>query len=339
MLDVPETDDPDALAAALERHGLTRTVLIPCTDEWSQVVAQLCATQPDAYLTSAPAADVVELLVDKLLFAETVERLDVPHPWTHAVDSVEELETLDLDGAFLKPRHSQLFARRYHQKAFTFEGIDEAREKLRLMAEVPVGGVLQFYVPGPSTSHYFIDGFVDRDGRVAALFARRRVRMFPLDFGNSTLMVSVPLAEVDGAVTSLKRLLTGIGYRGVFSAEYKRDANDGLFKILEVNARPWWYVEFAAYCGVDVSYLAYLDALGRDVPAVESYKVGERCVLLPQDVRAFLALRRAGELALLPWLRSWLRARSTVFEWSDPLPALSLPIVLVRRKRRHARQS
>jgi len=47
----------------------------------------------------------------------------------------------------------------------------------------------------------------------------------------------------------------------VFSAEFKFDERDGLFKILEVNARPWWYVDFAARCGVDVCRMAYRDAL------------------------------------------------------------------------------
>ncbi len=91
--------------------------------------------------------------------------------------------------------------------------------------------------------------------------------MFPLDFGNSTCMVSVAADEVAPAVASVERLLAHVGYRGIFSAEFKYDERDGLFKILEVNARPWWYVEFTARCGVDVCTLAYRDALGEAVGA------------------------------------------------------------------------
>src|SRR5438046_2545616 len=81
--------------------------------------------------------------------------------------------------------------------------------------------VLQEDVPGPVTSHYFVDGFVDRDGRVLARFARRRLRMWPPYFGNNSYIVSIPLADVEDAVTMLERLLAGLRYRGIFSAEFK----------------------------------------------------------------------------------------------------------------------
>jgi predicted ATP-grasp superfamily ATP-dependent carboligase len=334
VLRIPETDDPDVLADALGRHGLNGAILIPCTDEWSEVVAQLAAAPDRPFVTSAPDPAVVHLLVDKEAFAETVERLGVPYPRTLAVSDEASLSELNLNGLFLKPRQSQLFARRYHRKAFTFEGLEEARSAYRLVADAGLGAILQEYIPGPPTSHYFVDGFVDRNGRIAALFARQRIRMFPLDFGNSTLMVSVGLDQVPGAITSLNTLLTGIGYRGIFSAEFKRDQRDGIFKILEVNTRPWWFIEFATVCGVNVALLAYRDALGLDVPEIREYSRGVRCLLLPQDVRAYRALRRTKSLAFFPWLRSWLGARPSIFDKSDPLPALSLPIVIARRAAR-----
>jgi len=60
----------------------------------------------------------------------------------------------------------------------------------------------------------------------------------------------------------------------VFSAEFKFDERDGLFKLLEVNARPWWYVDFADRCGVDVCGMAFRDALGEEIEPVTGYKLG-----------------------------------------------------------------
>ena len=337
VLRIPETDDPAVLGVALEQLGLAGAVLVPCTDEWSEVIAKLCATDGSSYVTSAPDPEVVELLVDKLSFAETVERLDVPHPRTIAIAEESELDGLDLDGFFLKPRHSQLFARRYHRKAFSFEGLEEARSAFRMIADVGLGAVLQEFIPGPPTAHYFIDGFVDRTGQIVALFPRQRLRMFPLDFGNSTLMVSVPLGAVEGAVASLTKLLTGIGYRGIFSAEFKRDSRDGVFKIVEVNTRPWWFIEFATLCGVNVALLAYRDALGLELPDSRDYAADVRCVLLPQDARAYRALRKSHELTLVAWIRSWVGAKPTIFDMTDPLPAVSLPLVIARRAARLSR--
>ena len=112
--------------------------------------------------------------------------------------------------------------------------------------------MLQEYIPGPPTCHYMVEGFVDRIGRPIARFVRQRLRMYPPDFGDSTYMVSVPLDRVRGAIESLDRLFAHLSYRGVFEAEFKYDDRDGQFKLLEVNARPWYFIGFAAECGVDL---------------------------------------------------------------------------------------
>ena len=337
LLDLTESDDPEALVAGLAREGIESAVLIPCSDLWSQAVSRRSDEARERFPTSMPSLETVDILVDKGLFAETLDRLDVPHPTTREIRSVAELQGAELDGFFLKPRHSQRFHELYRKKAIRFADRDEAVAGFQMIDEAGLSAVLQEYIPGPPTAHYFVDGFVDREGEIRALFARQRIRMFPTDFGNSSIMVSVPLEEAAGAVESLRRLLPGIAYRGTFSAEFKRDPRDGIFKILEVNSRPWWYIGFAAHCDVNVSVMIYRDALGLPVESVTRYKVGERCVLLPQDFRAYRATRRADGLSFLAWLKSWVGATPSIFQRDDPLPALGLPIFAVRRRRRSAR--
>jgi len=175
---------------------------------------------------------------------------------------------------------------------------------------------------------------VDRGGTIRALFARRRLRMFPPDFGNSTLMVSVPRTEVGDAPKTLARLFEELRYRGIFSAEFKQDARDGRFKLLEVNARPWWYVEFAARCGVDVCAMAVRDALGKPIETVDRYTVGRRCVYPYYDLSAVQVERAAGRLGLVAWARSWVGATQPVFRWNDPMPALGEVAAMIRRRLR-----
>ena len=335
-LDLTESGDPGTLVAGLRGAGVERGVLIPCSDIWSQAVSHLPDEERGRFATSMPSVGVVELLVDKWLFAETLDRFHVPHPATLAAARVSDLDGLDLDGFFLKPRDSQRFSQLFRKKAIRFADRAEAVDGLQAMVDAGHAAVLQEYVPGPPTAHYFVDGFVDRTGLVRALFARRRIRMFPTDFGNSSMMVSVPLEEAAEASRSLQRLFAGIGYRGTFSAEFKRDPRDGAFRLLEVNSRPWWYIGFAAHCGVDVSVMIYRDALGLPVETVTGYKVGERCVLLPQDFRAYRATRSADGLSFVSWVRSWIGATPSIFQRSDPLPALGLPLFAVRRRRRPA---
>src|SRR5438045_6775272 len=139
---------------------------------------------------------------------------------------------------------------------------------------------------GLLTNHSFINGFIDRSGIVSAMLARQRLRMSPPDFGNSTLMVTVPMSETGDAAKTLRTLFADIHYRGIFSAEFKRDERDGSYNLIEVNARAWWYVDFAARCGVNVCKLAIADALGQPVQPVPDYAVGRRCVFPYYDLEA-----------------------------------------------------
>ena len=146
--------------------------------------------------------------------------------------------------------------------------------------------------------------------------------MFPPDFGNSTSLVTVPLEEVADAVRTTRLLIATARYRGPFSVELKRDVRDGLHKVLEINVRPWWYVEFAANCGVNVPAMMYADALGRPLPAPGSYAVGRRLVNPYYDVWAYVALRQRAELSLVTWARSWFGAGNPYLAWDDPMPGL-----------------
>jgi hypothetical protein len=115
--------------------------------------------------------------------------------------------------------------------------------------------------------------------------------MFPLDFGNSTMTVSIALSDAEGAVDSLRRLFEDVGYTGLFDAEYKFDERDGLYKLLEVNTRAWWQIGLWPGCGVALCRLAYRDALGEPVEPVTAYEVGRRWVHDFRDLPAWLGER------------------------------------------------
>ena len=309
----------------LEQTGLTHAVLMPCSDHWVGEVATLDPEHHERFPSSVPKPDILERFVDKGYFAALLRETATPHPFSRVVDSEADLATVPqavFSSAILKPRDSQSFFRRFGVKALHVGSRADAAEQLTALRAEGFPVILQEYVPGPATQHYFVDGFVDRTGAVRAVFVRQRLRMFPLDFGNSTYMVSVRPEAAAGAVSAITSLLTHAGYRGMFSAEFKLDPRDGVFKILEVNARAWWYVDFAARCGVDVCRMAYEDALERPVAEVKSYRVGQRLVFPYTDYFACVALRQRGQLSRASWMRSWLGAMQPVFQLRDPAPSV-----------------
>lgn len=117
------------------------------------------------------------------------------------------------------------------------------------------------------------------------------------------------------------QLFNHVGLRGVANAEFKWDQRDGPLKLIECNAR-----FTAVNCLVTAADWIWL---GTYTSAFSASSMSCRrstrpaCGLLypSNDLRAFLALRRTGELGLLPWLRS-LAPRQTfpVMRWDHPRP-------------------
>lgn len=312
------------LSEYLERLPMERGFLIPCSDQLALQAAELPPHLAARFPTYQPDAAVLRRLVDKGAFLCTLREVGVPHPRTHLIDDVDDLGKLcdaELASAFIKPRDSQRFHSAHGVKGLRPGTRDGFRALLeRLLAEGH-GLMIQQYVPGPASSHYFIDGFASDGGEIVTLLARRRLRMYPVDFGNSTFMASVGLGEVRDAIDSLALLLRHLRYRGIFSAEFKRDATDGQFRILEINARPWWYVEFAARAGVDVVTMAYRAALGLPLEPPAGYQIGRTLSYPYYDYAACRAAVTGRWTACRRFLSDIVHADQPVFAWNDPMPA------------------
>jgi D-aspartate ligase len=317
--------DGAPLARVLEASSLERAVLLACSDSLQCEVSELPAALAARFPSSSSSPAIVSQLTSKAKFAVLLESINVPHPQTLIIDgssSLERLAELPHGRMFLKPIDSASFVEDYGVKACSVHDLADARAQLARIQADGHGAVLQEYVPGPASSHFLIDGFASANGQVRGLFARRRLRMYPPDFSNSAHMVSVPLSEVEPAAQALRAILAALRYRGIFSAEFKLDARDGIFKILEINARIWFFVEFAGRCGVDVCTMAYRDALGLPLEDVTAYRSGVRLVS-PYDDLAWARYAWSNrQLRARAWLRSWLGAQQPLFNWTDPVPSL-----------------
>lgn len=314
---------PEALRARLETLSGDRMVLLPCTDAWATAVSGLPPDLAARFPTSISPPEIMKRLIDKGVFAETLDELGLPHPWTVVLRNEETLATVTeeaLKSSFLKPTRTRPFSEKYHAKAIRFRDREDVRRRIAETRGLPFELMLQEFIAGPPSCHFFVEGFVDRRGNFSAILARQRVRMFPREFGNSTATLTIQIERIPAAADTIRRLLEGIGYRGVFSAEFKFDARDRLYKILEVNARPWWYVEFAASCGVDVCEMARLDALGEDVPAVREYPAGRRCVYPRLDYKTLRP--PTGGNGLWRVVGSWFGADQLTLRSDDPAPGI-----------------
>ncbi|MBN8736661.1 MAG: hypothetical protein J0H27_10365 [Xanthomonadales bacterium] len=314
---------------ALEHLPFDRCVLIPGRDDAALWAADLpSGPLAGRVLVSSSSRATLEVLQDKSRFGQFLAGTTIPHPRTFTIRSEADIGSIpfgELDRVFVKPADSQAFLRVTGVKGMWARNREEFNAIWRDLAEQGLAAIAQEYVPGGADEHYFIDGFRDSRGELTALFARRRVRISPPDFGSSSYCVSVPLGETASALPGLTELLDLLHYRGIFSAEFKRDARDGAFRILEVNTRAWWYVEFATRCGVNVVEMAWRDAQGLPVKAApREYVVGAGCINLQNDLDVVFRHRGTSPTPVWRALGQWSRGHFNVFRWDDPLPGLQV---------------
>jgi predicted ATP-grasp superfamily ATP-dependent carboligase len=298
----------------------------------------------DKYIACISSRDVIETLVKKKIFYHSLMKKGVPHPKTLFPEELKDSTNIEDKVAFpvfVKPSVSQTFAMKFGRKGFVANSKEELDRYLRLMNKNQIDVMIQEIVAGPSTNHYFIDGYFDRNSRLIAVFARRRLRMYPLDFGNSTTCVSVPISEVVDMKETIAKYLASIGFRGIFSAEFKRDTRDNMGKLLEVNARSWWFNTYPSACGVNIILAAYLEAVGEVPENSGDYETGKYLVYLMEDLKCSIPMFIQRKLSFREWVSPMLGRRDWVIFAKDDLRpfAISIPQTLrdaVKQRRKIA---
>ena len=321
-----ETSDSAVLAAYLAGLALPRAVLIACNDRWTAAVAGLPPEVRVRFPASLGPRELVEQFIDKDRFRLLVERLGLPAPRTIPISTPEDLKRAsdaDLASGFLKPTDSVANNKTFGTKGFFVHSPVEARRIVEAGEAAGVEFMLQEFIPGGPANTILIDGFVDRHGTVKALLARRRVRMYPPLLANTCCGVTIRLEEVEDAVAVVRRLVGAVGWRGIFNVEFKYDPRDGRHKLIELNPRPFWMVAGVAAAGVDLPWMAYLDAQELPVPAATAYQVGRYGLYEMVDASSIAHALLSGRRPDGPVLRPWLRGDHAAFWPSDPMPGLA----------------
>ena len=111
------------------------------------------------------------------------------------------------------------------------------------------------------------------EGHPRAIFMHKRIREYPSTGGMSTCAESV--YEPKLLEYGLK-ILRELRWHGVAMVEFKRDIQDGQFKLMEINPRFWGSLDLSIASGVDFPYLLYKMAVEGDVKPVFRYQRGLR---------------------------------------------------------------
>ncbi len=329
----------DYLERLAARYPGTR-VLIPATDDCAQFVGRHWERLARCFALPSPSGEVMGQIIDKRRQYAAAEGLGLPIPDTWFPADRAEVEALAPRlGNFpyvIKPtvahywRLASMRGVSGGRKAIRVETVEELLSAYDQLGRQAKGVMLQEVIGGGDERLYTFLAALDQDSRPLGYCVRRKFRQWPVDFGYCTMTVSCDEPQV--REQSL-RLLQGLGYQGIAGVEWKHDPRTGLFKLIEINARAVNTIGLAPACGVDLPYLAYMDAIGQPLPPVKSWKPGVKWVRITQDLMAAWTLHRLGRLTYRDWWQSLKGPLvDAVFAWDDPRPFLSDCGASLRRK-------
>jgi len=170
--------------------------------------------------------------------------------------------------------------------------------------------IIEEVIPGDDHNLLYFCFYLDRHSHPLVTFAGIKERVLPVGFGSATCVRSChdPMLEE----ISL-RLLSQVKYQGCGGVEFKSDPRDGIYKLIEFNARLGMWDSFGARCGVDIPFISYCDTLGLPIPEMNTYRENVLWIDLQRDIRSFLIYHRRGRLSLRMWLMSFLGEKEWAF--------------------------
>jgi D-aspartate ligase len=300
----------------------TRCVLMPTSDSYLELICDYWESLSEAFIMPLAGVGTIRGLVNKRSQYEKAVATGIPIPRTYFPDSPEGLVSLSDELSYpviVKPYHSSAWQKTRKIKGFKAE---RKSELIELYSTLDPGEqvLLQEYVPGLDNEIISVAGYVFGDGSVSRLIAWRKERQFPIDAGVGCFVRTV---EDQEAIGFAERTVKSFGIIGIFEIELKRDARDGQYKMIEINARSWLQNALAEKAGLNLILISYLDALGMKSDDRNTVSPGVRWWDAYSDTLAFWELRKKGDLTLGQWARSIMGCESYGFlSLYDPLPVL-----------------
>ena len=319
----PRRAGEEALIQDLERLGAVlpqRAVLFPAFDDHVWAFSRHAERLRRYYHPPQAGWDIMGRVADKERQLQAAAQAGIDLPLTVYVHCPEDLEKASgmRYPALFKPITPQEMRRRFGYKVIpvpTAADLVSAYERARVCGPL----ILQEIVPGGDDAFYTCGMYLDASSLPLGVFVSRKVRQHPRGFGEARIAESHWVDEVADVTL---RLLSELSFHGVSGTEYKRDPRDGRLKLMEVNARHWLHHPLATAAGVNLSFIAYSDALGRPV-AGGRQEEGVRWADMTHEVRDSLREIASGEMSLGTCLAGLRNVRiDAIYSLADPVPAL-----------------
>lgn len=261
----------DAILEALLKTGkdfAQPAILLPADDEAAILAAENQAALGAHFLLHPVPPKLVRQIASKGGLSDLCTRFGAPTPQTFfaplASDVLALADTLSFPVVI---KNSEPWKRLLTPAVQSTTRINSREELIALAAtwKADPNVILQEYIPSDVSEDWIVHAHVSRSGDNDLLFTGRKFRSWPPGAGVTTAASALPnepLAELAAG------FLRDIDYYGIADMDWRFDARDGRYKLVDFNPRIGANFRlFETAAGIDVVRAAHLELTGRVAPA------------------------------------------------------------------------
>lgn len=283
-----------------------------------------------------PPDNIVKMLMSKQQFHEFATRNEFKVPKTFFISCKEDIEKvrhLTSYPCVIKPEFRDnkwvqkvsgldkiLLAHTRGEYTKYFNCYDLSDHKL----------IVQEWIDGSDAEVYYCLTYINRNHEPLAIFTGRKIRQFPILTGSTSLAES---KKVPSLAEESLRLLQTAGCTGLCSVEFKFSKKNNTFIITEPTiGRVDTQEGSSISSGMDIPFIAYLDAQGLEPAPLKSFQEGIRWINESEDYSSVRNYLKNKNMNLKELIASYKGKRSYALKaMDDPLPFISFFYNLVKR--------
>ncbi len=313
--------------------------LFPTNDHWAMAVARHKETLRPFFHVMTPDYERLRNVIDKKRFYRFAEDHAFDAPRTYNTNALLKRTERVQFPVVAKPLARRISSNDPVQKEnqvlfdrLRLTRIENDAELEFFLANHPVENrfLFQEEIQGGADRMYTVGVYADRTSDALAIFTGRKVR------GDNPLYGDCIVGQVERVPSELvresRRLVKELGFTGIAEVEFKKDARDDRFRLIEINPRSWSWIGITPYCDVNLPIIAYEDMVKeKKIYAVSKRKTGSVKWMRVMDdfSNCMWRYRKNGfpeaSMGLAPWISSTFKGSKVIMEdcsLVDPLPSI-----------------
>ena len=298
-------------------------VMLPSNDFTLVALSSLPELPEQSAKIAMPNAQIVSQCIEKDHTYGLANSIGVRAPLTATVHNLDEaLEQAELIGfpCLLKPTVGHRFFSVLRVKMFKLTCADALREAWSKIADIDDDMLIQEFIPG-GDDHGVNYNALWHKGQPQVEVTAEKLRLSPRGIGFPTVVVNRFIPEI---IEPARAMLAALDYHGFANVEFKRDARNGEYVLMEINPRLNQSLLLSVSTGMNFALMAYRQCLGLPIgnyAEIDPYRVRRYYIDTDRDIREAFKELLTGKLSLKAFLSPYLsRQVSATFSWSDPLP-------------------